>query len=126
MSKDVEVTYTGTELYHLADNDLGYDGKISTRSDGGYAKYETDSDWQDHSHKEYDSDGNLVYSRDEGENHSWSHRQRDYILKVLTTLSFEELQTVEAFSNNIYLKQSARKILNKDNQEQSKSYILKP
>lgn len=52
------------------------------------------------------------YHREEGENHSWTHHQRDYILSTLKTLSFEELQIVEMFSNNEYLRKSANVMLN--------------
>lgn len=79
--------------------------------DGAYAVYTTNSDWSDHTHQEVDRNGNETYYRDEGENHDWIHRQRDYIAKILQTLSFEELQIVEAFSNNEYLKKSAHILL---------------
>lgn len=50
--------------------------------------------------------------RKEGKNHNWDHRQKGYVLNALKSLSFEELQIVEAFSQNEYLKNSARIIMN--------------
>ena len=112
MGKDVEVNYTGSELFHLNDNtDLGYDGKIESRGDGAYAYYSTESNWNDHIHVEVNKNGEETYRREEGEDHTWSHRQRDYIATILNNLSFEELQIVESFSNNKYLKKSASLML---------------
>ncbi len=121
--KDPEVNYTGDELYHLSDNEFGYDAKIEARENGAYALYETKSNWQDHSHTEYDENGNETYHRSEGYDHSWSHRQSDYILTILENLSFEKLQIVEATTTNEYVKNSANFIL-KNNQVKVKKYTL--
>jgi len=112
MEKDVEVNYTGDELFRLNENnDLGYDAKISSRGDGAFAFYSTNSNWDDHVHIEVDTNGNETYNRQEGDNHKWDHRQKGYILSALKNLSFEELQIVEAFSDNIYLKRTAQIML---------------
>jgi len=108
---DVEVTYTGKELYHLTDKDGSYDGKIVARGEGAYAIFETKSDWKDHSHKEYDKNGNETYNRQEGKNHKWDHRQKDFILSSLQNLSFEDLQYIECYTTNKYVKISARRLL---------------
>lgn len=74
---EVEVIYTGSELYHLTDNDGSYDAKISASDNGSYDYYDTNSDWNDHSHTHVDNDGNITYDRPEGYNHSWETRQKD-------------------------------------------------
>lgn len=126
MGKDVDVVYTGSELFHLADNDLGYDGKIEARGSGAYAMYTTSSNWDDHVHVEVNKNGDITYNRGEGENHSWDHRQRDCVASILQGLSFEELQIVEAFSENEYLRMSAEIILKYNNFDEGpvKKYIL--
>lgn len=88
----VDVKYTGKELFRLTGNDGSYNGKISAKGDGSFSIYETKSDWKDHSHTVYDKNGNKVYDRPEGYNHPWDHRQKDYALSLLSSLSFEELQ----------------------------------
>lgn len=113
MGKDVEVIYNGTEIFRLDDeNKYGYDAKISSKGDGAFSYYSTTSNWDDHVHIEVDKNGNETYNRQEGQNHKWDHRQKGYILNALKVLSFEELQIVEAYSNNDYLKRSARIMLN--------------
>ena len=80
MDKDnnVEVIYTGSELFHLTGTDGSYDEKISaTKGDGSFDHYKTTSDWKDHSHTHYDKNGNKTYDRPEGDNHPWEHRQKD-------------------------------------------------
>ena len=54
------------------------------------------------------------------------HRQRDYVENLLNNLSFEELQIVEAFSNNQYLKRSAALMLKSNINEMgpTKKYLL--
>ena len=74
---DVEVTYTGSELYRLTDSDGSYDAKIDAKGEGSFNYYETESDWEDHSHKHVNSNGEIDYDRPEGYNHSWEHRQKD-------------------------------------------------
>ena len=127
MGNDVEVNYTGDELFHLNENtDLGYDGKIESRGEGAYAYYSTESNWNDHVHIEINKNGEETYHREEGKNHTWNHRQSDYISVVLQNLSFEELQIVESFSNNQYLRKSAQNLLNINNFETGlvKKYTL--
>jgi len=118
MGKEVEVEYTGSEIFRLNENnDLGYDAKISSRGDGAFAYYSTSSNWNDHVHVEVDKNGNETYRREEGKNHDWDHRQKGYIFTALKSLTFEELQIVEAFSKNEYLKKSARIMLNSYNED---------
>ena len=127
MGKDVEVIYTGNELFRLNDeNKYGYDAKISSKADGAFAYYSTTSNWDDHVHIEIDKNGNETYNRQEGDNHKWDHRQKGYIFDALKSLSFEELQIVEAFSDNQYLKQSARILLNSNqyNNDFVKKYTI--
>lgn len=127
MGKDVEVNYIGNEIFHLnEDNDLGYDGKIESRGEGAFAYYSTSSNWNDHVHIEVNKNGNETYHREEGQDHTWDHRQRDYIATVLNNLSFEELQIVETFSENEYLKKSASILLKSSRTEEKtiKKYTL--
>lgn len=113
MGKDAEVIYTGNELFRLNDeNKYGYDAKISSKGDGAFSYYSTTSNWDDHVHVEINKNGDETYRREEGDNHKWDHRQKGYIFNSLKTLSFEELQIVEAYSDNIYLKRTARILLN--------------
>lgn len=108
MKKDeneVEVTYTGKEIYRLTDDEGHYDGKISTRSDGGINIFETTTDWEDHSHKIYDKDGNKIYDRPEGYGHKWQNRIKDHVSEYLSTLSKDELNYIK-LSIESYLKRN--------------------
>lgn len=73
----VEVVYTGKEIYHLSDDDGTYDAKISEKSDGSVDLYETESDWDDHSHVHMSKEGETIYDRPEGQKHSWEDRFKD-------------------------------------------------
>lgn len=75
--KKVEVIYTNLEVdfRHLSDDtDNGYDAKIEGDGKGGLHVYDTVSNWNDHTHEAYDSDGNLTYERDEGYGHGWREK----------------------------------------------------
>src|SRR5699024_7593112 len=119
-SKDngVEVNYTGHELFRITSSDGSYDGKISAKGNGSFDVYTTRSGWKDHSHTHYDSNGNKTYDRPEGSSHSWSHRQKDFALRRLQTLSFENLQYIEKMSSNDYLKAAARHFMTFNDSEE--------
>lgn len=114
----VEVNYTGNELFRITGRDGSYDGKISAKGDGSFDVYTSKSGWKDHSHTHYDSSGNKTYDRPEGSNHSWSHRQKDFALRWLQTLSFEELQYIEKMSSNDYLRIAARHFMTFNDSEE--------
>lgn len=80
--KEPEVIYTGMDLYRLSNPDTAeYDGKLCSKSDGGFAIYDTESNWVNHGHIEYDKNGHEVFRETESDRasnpHPWENRDRD-------------------------------------------------
>ncbi len=80
--------------------------------------YATNDDWRTHAHIVRDKNDKIIYQRDnetDPDKHKWNSRYKGYIWEYLSKCSFGELQKIEAFSDNKYIKKSARYYMNKFN-----------
>ena len=102
------------------ENSYGYDSKTDYRSDGTVHQYDSDKgNWSNHSHTTYNSGkdhamGNSSWSRDnnhpDSKDRAW--KNRTLFLNNLSKLSFVELQELELFTSNEYIRRSAKQIIN--------------
>lgn len=76
--------------------------------------YNVTADELKHDHVAMDEHGNFMGGHEERES-TWTNR--NYIFKALYNLTFEELQIVESFHQNEYIRNSAKFLLNSFNSE---------
>lgn len=70
--------------------------------------YNVTADELRHDHVAMDENGNFMGGHEERES-SW--KNRNYIFKALSNLTFEELQLVESCHQNEYIRNSAKKLM---------------
>lgn len=77
------------------------DYTVRERGDGKSDVYVKSDSSKGHSHDVIDDNGNIIA------------KYHDYALSILESLSFSELQYLEAISNNKYIKNSAKHLMSK-------------
>lgn len=95
----VDVEYTGGDIRHLNDDSkYGYDGKMVSDKSGNTHIFESNDNWNTHSHEVINQNGETIYSRNANEdstNHPWEDRK--HMLEILKHLSIEQLIALKKY-----------------------------